>query len=138
MSAMDEKVSYWADIAKYDLETAEAMLTTGRYLYVGFMCHQAIEKILKAHYQLMKGKMPPKTHNLLFLFEETDLIALCDDSQIQFLNTLNPMNVEARYPEYKEGLAAFLTCERAQAVLKTTKELYQWIVKRLTERQGST
>lgn len=135
---MDGKVSYWVDIAGYDLDTAEAMLKTGRYLYVGFMCHQAIEKILKAHYQLMKGKMPPKTHNLLFLFDETDLMVLCDDHQIQFLNTLNPMNVEARYPEYKEGLASFLTCERAQAVYETTKELYQWIAKRLTERQGST
>jgi hypothetical protein len=26
------------------LETADAMLLTGRYLYVGFMCHQTIEK----------------------------------------------------------------------------------------------
>ena len=63
---MDEKIRYWVDISEYDLATAEAMLTTGRYLYVGFMCHQAIEKILKAHYQLMKEKMPPKTHNILF------------------------------------------------------------------------
>ena len=51
MAAMDEKIRYWVDISEYDLATAEAMLTTGRYLYVGFMCHQAIEKILKAHYQ---------------------------------------------------------------------------------------
>ena len=135
---MDEKVRYWVDISEYDLATAEAMLKTERYLYVGFMCHQAIEKILKAHYQLMKGKMPPKTHNLFFLIEETGLMALCDDRQLQFLDILNPMNVEARYPEYKEGLAAFLTGDRAQDILIKTKELYQWIVKRLTERQGHT
>jgi HEPN domain-containing protein len=134
--AMDEKVRYWIDIAEYDLATAEAMLKTGRYLYVGFMCHQAIEKILKAYYQLVKGKMPPKTHNLLFLFEETALMTLCNDSQVQFLNTLNPMNIEARYPEYKEGLAAFLTCDRTTDILNTTKELYQWTVQRLTEKQA--
>lgn len=133
---MDEKVRYWIDIAEYDLATAEAMLKTGRYLYVGFMCHQAIEKILKAYYQLVKGKMPPKTHNLLFLFEETALMTLCNDSQVQFLNTLNPMNIEARYPEYKEGLAAFLTCDRTTDILNTTKELYQWTVQRLTEKQA--
>lgn len=40
--------NYWIEIAKYDLETAEAMLKSKRYLYVGFMCHQSIEKILKA------------------------------------------------------------------------------------------
>lgn len=36
--------NYWIEIAKYDLETAEAMLKSKRYLYVGFMCHQSIEK----------------------------------------------------------------------------------------------
>lgn len=41
---MDEKVTYWVEMSDYDLDTAEAMLATGRYLYVGFMCHQTIEK----------------------------------------------------------------------------------------------
>lgn len=45
---MDGKVTYWIEMSDYDLETADAMLLTGRYLYVGFMCHQTIEKILKA------------------------------------------------------------------------------------------
>ena len=67
---MDEKIRYWLDISEYDLATAEAMLKMERYLYVGFMCHQAIVKISEAYYQLMKGKMPPKTHNILFLMVE--------------------------------------------------------------------
>ena len=40
----EEKVHYWLDIAAYDIETAEAMCQTGRWLYVAFMCHQVIEK----------------------------------------------------------------------------------------------
>lgn len=43
-----DKVTYWIDIADYDLETADAMFITKRWLYVAFMCHQAIEKTLKA------------------------------------------------------------------------------------------
>ena len=43
-----DKVAYWLDIADYDIDTAEAMYTTERWLYVAFMCHQAIEKTLKA------------------------------------------------------------------------------------------
>jgi len=35
-----DKVAYWLDIANYDLDTAEAMHQTGRWLYVAFMCHQ--------------------------------------------------------------------------------------------------
>lgn len=45
--AMDPKVRYWTALADYDAETAAAMLRTGRYLYVGFMCHQSVEKMLK-------------------------------------------------------------------------------------------
>lgn len=44
-----DKVAYWLDIADYDLDTAEAMYQTGRWLYVAFMCHQVIEKTLKAY-----------------------------------------------------------------------------------------
>ena len=43
------KVAYWTDIADYDLKTAEAMYQTGRWLYVAFMCHQVIEKTIKAY-----------------------------------------------------------------------------------------
>ena len=32
-----EKIAYWVDIAGYDLETARAMLSSGRYLYAVFM-----------------------------------------------------------------------------------------------------
>lgn len=39
-----DKVTYWIDIADYDIETAEAMYSTQRWLYVAFMCHQSIEK----------------------------------------------------------------------------------------------
>ena len=31
--------NYWLKIANYDLKTAEAMLKSKRYLYVGFMCN---------------------------------------------------------------------------------------------------
>jgi hypothetical protein len=35
MGDLNAAVSYWVDIANYDLETAKAMLMTGRYLYDG-------------------------------------------------------------------------------------------------------
>ena len=34
---MSNKTNYWIEMSDYDLETANAMLMTGRYLYVGFM-----------------------------------------------------------------------------------------------------
>ncbi len=68
---MDQKLLYWIEISDYDLETARAMLDKRRFLYVGFMCHQSIEKVMKAYWQFKKKTHPPKTHNLAFLFEHT-------------------------------------------------------------------
>ncbi|GAB1450544.1 hypothetical protein MASR2M47_06000 [Draconibacterium sp.] len=53
---MNDKVKYWLELSEYDFETAEAMLSSKRYLYVGFMCHQTIEKILKAYFTSFKEK----------------------------------------------------------------------------------
>lgn len=47
---MSSQMNYWIELSEYDLETAEAMLKSKRYLYVGFMAHQAIEKIFKAYF----------------------------------------------------------------------------------------
>lgn len=33
----------WLERAEYDLDTAEAMITTARYIYAVFMCQQAVE-----------------------------------------------------------------------------------------------
>ncbi|HMT12966.1 MAG TPA: HEPN domain-containing protein, partial [Ignavibacteria bacterium] len=44
------KIKYWTELSDYDIESARVMLEGKRYLYVGFMCHQAIEKILKAYF----------------------------------------------------------------------------------------
>ena len=32
----EEKVQYWQELSDYDLDTAEAMFSTKRWLYVGF------------------------------------------------------------------------------------------------------
>jgi len=45
---MERIVQNWLERAKHDLTTTVSMFTTRRYLYVAFMCQQALEKILKA------------------------------------------------------------------------------------------
>lgn len=55
----NEKLKYWLELAEYDLETAKVMLDGGRHLYVGFMCHQVIEKALKGYYVSVLADDPP-------------------------------------------------------------------------------
>lgn len=51
--------SDWLEQGTYDLETARAMLASGRYLYVLFCCQQAVEKTLKALIVHRTGEFPP-------------------------------------------------------------------------------
>ena len=64
-----EKYEHWLKIAAYDLETADFMLKSKRYVYVAFTCEQAIEKLVKALHVLYTGNESPKSHNILYLFE---------------------------------------------------------------------
>ncbi len=128
---MDSKVTYWIEMSDYDLETAEAMLATGRYLYVGFMCHQTIEKILKAYWTNHLTEVPLKIHSLSRLAEKTELVQNLSEEQLDFIDRLEPLNIEARYPSYKERLMKSLTKEYCIELLRQTKDLQLWIKNKL-------
>lgn len=128
---MDSKITYWIEMSDYDLETADAMLVTGRYLYVGFMCHQTIEKILKAYWTNFLTEVPLKIHSLSRLAERTGLDKLLSEEQLDFIDKLEPMNIEARYPSYKERLMKSLTKDSCTELLSQTKDLQSWIKNKL-------
>jgi HEPN domain-containing protein len=128
---MSEQSEYWIEIAKYDIETAKAMLVSNRFLYVGFMCHQAIEKTIKAYWCSIKDEIPPYTHNLKSLAERCDLLLLFSSEQLDFIEEILPMNIEARYPKHKEMLFRLLTPQKCENIIKQTEILCQWIKQRL-------
>ena len=127
----EEKTQYWLNIADYDLETAEAMYQTGRWLYVAFMCHQVIEKTLKAYWTAKRDDDPPYIHNHKRLAEGCGLYEFMTEEQKDFIATISTFNIQARYPEYKDQLARALTKSVCRHVIDTTKELKQWIEKKL-------
>jgi len=97
---MSEKVvQNWITLAEYDLQTAQAMLQTERYLYVAFTCQQAVEKILKAIYVKENQQTPPYTHNLLRLVDSLSVSAALNEEKMRFLETLNSYYIESRYTE---------------------------------------
>ena len=52
-------------------------------------------------------------------------------AQTDFIDALEPLNIEARYPSYKERLMKTLTEERCKELMKQTDELRLWIKSRL-------
>ena len=122
---------YWIDLSDYDMETAEAMLKSKRYLYVGFMCHQAIEKIFKAYYSHIKKETAPFSHSLSYLAKKGDFYDLFTESQKDFIDQIEPLNIEARYPSHKERLMQSLTEQKCKEIIKNTKEIQTWIKTKL-------
>jgi HEPN domain-containing protein len=123
------KTDYWLDIAHYDLITAKAVLEKRRFLYVGFLCHQTIEKCLKAYFWHTKKQEPPLTHNLILLSKQSGFDVYSKDKYMELFKELMPLNIQARYPEDKKLLLKSLNAAKCRGLLKETAKLYKWIKK---------
>ena len=87
----------WAEQVCYDLETAQAMMESGRYLYVLFCCQQAVEKMLKALIAARTRELPPRLHHLMRLSEVAGITV--DENQADFLRELSAYYIQTCYPE---------------------------------------
>jgi HEPN domain-containing protein len=124
-------IDNWISLAEYDLATARDMSKVKRYLYVAFMCQQAIEKILKACYVKQHTTTPPYTHNLLRLIKQLSFKNEMGDEMMEAIEELNSYYIESRYTEDIEELSKLITEAKAVSVLSSTKELFEWIRARL-------
>ncbi len=120
---MEKQIKYWIDLLDYDLETAEAMLSGRRYLYVGFMCHQTIEKAFKAYFSKLKSETAPYSHSLSYLAKKGEFYELFSEKQKEFIDQIEPLNIEARYPSHKEKLLRSLSESKCREIISQTKEL---------------
>jgi len=75
------QVDYWLDLAEYDMATARLMLTCGHLLYVGFMCHQVVEKALKGLVTARCQVSSPPIHALVRLAQLSHIYGSCARTQ---------------------------------------------------------
>jgi HEPN domain-containing protein len=100
-------------------------------IYMWLSCHQAIEKILKAYYVKVIGETPPYIHGLMILSDKSGIKDKYSESQLQFIRELDPMNIEARYPIYKDQIFKHLTKEACLELILKTREIKEWINRKL-------
>ena len=134
-----EKYEYWMQYANYDLETAEAMLKSKRYVYVAFTCQQAIEKAVKALHVLYIGNEAPKSHNILYVFElifnNEEYCNNISDEHFEedkekykpLFTTLHSYYIAERYTDYKRQVSESLREENSKELLDKTKEVFKWL-----------
>jgi len=127
---MNKIVTNWVKTSNYDLQTADAMYKAARYLYVVFMCHLAIEKMLKAIlvYRYPED-IPPKIHNLINLMQKAE-ITLPEDLK-DFFQRLDNVSVATRYPEDLRTLSKEFNQDTAKKVLTETKRMIKWLKQQL-------
>ena len=74
---------------------------------------------------------PLKIHSLSRLAEKTGIDKDMDENQLDFLDALEPLNIEARYPSYKERLMKSLDFDRCKELINETDEFRLWIKSKL-------
>ena len=122
----EEKVEYWIDLSDEDFRVANGLMKLQHFLYVGFMCHQCIEKIFKAAYESIINNTPPFVHDLMLIANNAGFFEMLDDEQVDFIEQLSPLNIRARYPDYKKELAKEITKEVCKNLITKTQKLQQW------------
>jgi len=118
-------VQKWVEQARYDLVTAQAMLDSGRYVYVVFCCQQAVEKMIKAVIAKVTGEMPPRIHNLMQLAERAGLEP--DARQALLMRELSELYVQSRYPDQVEPVSSSAWQGIARDTLQRTEKVMQWL-----------
>lgn len=123
---IEKQIEYWKSGAISDIETAEILIEKGKFLHGLFFCHLTIEKALKSHFVKFNSSLAPKTHNLLYLVDNTDLVL--NNTQLEFLTMLLKYQLEGRYPEYEISAPGK---ETSNHYLVLTKELLEWLIQKL-------
>lgn len=120
-----------------DLSVVELLFNNGHWLYTGFMCHQAIEKALKAYWCLCRDDDPPYLHAHDRIAKGCGLYTKMSEEQKDFLKGIKRLNIEARYQDYKDEVARAINRETAAEILEQTKQLHAWILEQLKEKSST-
>jgi HEPN domain-containing protein len=132
---MFDKVEYWLELCDEDLRAAKTLFDAKNYLWMGFICHLIAEKALKAVIASITDEVPPKIHDLKSLAKRADIADALSEDQLALLEQLNPLQIEARYPEYKANIATTLSHEKCQKIYCETEGFLCWIKQWLDKSQ---
>lgn len=125
---LEKQVEYWLNGAKEDLDVAEILIEKRRFLHGLFFCHLVLEKALKAHVVKVTGGIAPKTHNLIYLSEKSNL-AFSDDV-LEFFGVLMKYQLEGRYPGYQPFIPELRV---VQDYFIETKKQLSWLKEKLSK-----
>jgi len=125
----------WFLQAEYDIETAQAMFNSARYIYTVFMIHLSIEKAIKGIYAQTLEENPPKTHHLLYLIEriQSKIIFEIPENIFAPIREIDKVSIPVRYPENLRELTKDYQRETTLEILTAAKEVLTWLNSKLNK-----
>jgi HEPN domain-containing protein len=120
----------WLDRVAYDMDTAKAMLQTGRLIYAIFMCQQSLEKCFKALLAYQNKEILP-IHNLRRLAEHSNVIHDLDESTLVKLDFLSSYYINARYKEDLQQLSKGITEQVVQDFIQFSEGFITWLCQKM-------
>ena len=124
-----EKYEKWLEMAEDDLDTATVMFNSKKYMYVSFMCQQAIEKLSKGIYVYIFDKEAPFTHNINIILKDIEKVTNSKEySKYESLfATLTSFYIIGRYDVYKQKVSKDLDNKSSKEILNKSKEAFIWL-----------
>ena len=124
-----EKYRKWLEMAEDDLDTATVMFNSRKYMYVSFMCQQAIEKLSKGIYVYTFNKEAPFTHNINIILKDIEKVTNSKEySKYESLfATLTSFYIIGRYDIYKQKVSKDLDNKSSKEILNKSKEAFIWL-----------
>jgi hypothetical protein len=71
------------------------------------------------------------SHSLSYLAKQGAFYNEFSEFQKEFIDQIEPLNIEARYPSHKERLLKSLTDLKCLEIIHNTREIQKWIKERL-------
>lgn len=126
----EEVINYWKKSSERDWKAAQDLANAGNFVQALFFAHLVIEKLLKSCWiQENKIDVPPRTHNLEYLFTQTGLSMPVED--IDELRIMNAWNIEGRYQDYKDLIFKTTTKEYIENKFEIVNRIRIWLIEQL-------
>jgi len=121
---MRDESAQWLRQAEGDFKAAKDNLESENFYVVAFLCHQSVEKGLKALFIVRNARAPPKTHSLRRLSSELAApVELLDAADL-----LEPVYTESRYPDILEDVPLDrYSRSDAGIMIKIAEDFFTWI-----------
>jgi HEPN domain-containing protein len=112
------------------MDTAKAMLQTGRLIYAIFMCQQAIEKCFKALLSYRDREIVP-IHNLRRLAEYSGVIDELEKPELTKLDFLSSYYINARYKEDLRQLSRGIDEKTVDDFIRFSEGFIAWLCQKM-------